>query len=652
MNEDRRSKRPSTVNKRIELEEKLNQRKTEAELKEEKSRSEKLLNLHQQELNLFTSEAQRLSETVDRLYTEYLEPVNLEWDSDEVTTSPSFALENSLSDANVNEIVESILKESDEEHEENLDSWDINSAEIFGESRRKNTSTNIGFLDSPEPEQNYNCFNWPPRYPSQEPEDLPVSNPLQVAVVHQDLLDIEEDEVFEVATRMDNNAYVTRYRTVKIASRKVRNKMNTFLADNVTSIHIPDYKDRLREVRSFLDLFSDAVSDLVVDLNEAEDDDKRRIESLETEQANLLQEVLDNEKGVEAKIKELLESQPISKAEQESLDIERKKLQLAEQKEEKVLRGKKVEIDISDISSRIKVLMDNIEKVKPSETLTDQEVKQALFEAKKWEAKLEEITASKVKLDKEMVDLVVDAEIIATLKNDLEKVAKNTKERLEDLTSADKDRRLFSLTKSVKEAAVYPSPFGGTPTENIYKFLDKMFDAFTANQISEKDRVDILKKYLKGFPRTLINESHKTFDQAKVVLLDTYGSPHATWKAKLEAFRKKCDNPKGWSSHGQKVQHELIATTCNFLAEAKQFAEDHKEMAETINSEWTANTVIAVIPRSILQRVYNSNVNLHKATWGEVLNKLKVQMDKENQDALMDNKCAVGVKDNAVAYTF
>ena len=138
MNEDRRSKRTSTVNKRIELEERLNKRKTEAELKDEKSRSEKLLNLHQQELNLFNSEAQRLSETVDRLYTEYLEPlndpepVNLEWDSDEVTTSPSFAIENSLSDANVNEIVESILKESDEEHEENLDSWDINSAEIFG----------------------------------------------------------------------------------------------------------------------------------------------------------------------------------------------------------------------------------------------------------------------------------------------------------------------------------------------------------------------------------------------------------------------------------------------------------------------------------------------------------------------------------------
>ena len=81
-----------------------------------------------------------------------------------------------------------------------------------------------------------------------------------------------------------------------------------------------------------------------------------------------------------------------------------------------------------------------------------------------------------------------------------------------------------------------------------------------------------------------------------MVLLTQHGKPS------LKPLEKKCDNPKGWSSHGQKVQHELIATTCNFLAEAKQFAEDHKEMAETINSEWTANAVIGVIPRSILER--------------------------------------------------
>jgi len=55
MNEDRRSKRPRTVIKRTELGKKLEERKSEADLKEEKARSEKLLNLYQQELNLFTT---------------------------------------------------------------------------------------------------------------------------------------------------------------------------------------------------------------------------------------------------------------------------------------------------------------------------------------------------------------------------------------------------------------------------------------------------------------------------------------------------------------------------------------------------------------------------------------------------------------------
>ena len=56
-----------------------------------------------------------------------------------------------------------------------------------------------------------------------------------------------------------------------------------------------------------------------MDLNEADDNDEAKIEALKTEQAKLLQDVLDNEKGVEAKIKELLETHPFTKAQQRAL---------------------------------------------------------------------------------------------------------------------------------------------------------------------------------------------------------------------------------------------------------------------------------------------------------------------------------------------
>ena len=655
MNQDRKSERLSTVNKRKDLEEKVAKRKVDADVKKGKSRSKEISELRQQELNLFTEEARILSESVDRLYQEYLdldpekEEGSLEWDSDEITTSPTFSSENtviSLLEENALKIIEQSLDESDENHEENL----VSQYSSFRESRRKNTSTDIGFLESSTPVI-HNSLNWPPRFPSQEPEDLPVNDLLLSVVVPEPLIEIE-DEVFGPATTMDSAAYETRYRVVKVASRKVKDKQKRFLAVNVTSTDVPDYKNRLKEIRDSLDLFDDAISDLVVDLDEKDQDDKVKIDALEIEQANLLQEVLDNETNVKAKIKELLESQPITKAEQEALDIERKKLLIEEQKDEKEKehRGKKVEIDIVDISSRIEALMETVEKVKPSEKLTDQEVKQSLLEAKKWENKLDEIKALKVKLDKELVGLVVDELIVEKLAMDSVMVAKGIKEKMEDLTTADISRQLFTLTKPVKEVAVYPAPFGGTPEENIYKFLDKMLEVLTANQIREKDRVDVLKKHLKGFPKNLINDAQKTFEQAKTVLLDTYGSPHVTWKAKLESFKKKCNNPKGWSSHGQRTQFELIASTCNFLAEAKQFAEDHKEMSETINSAWTANAVIAVIPRAILDKVYNNNKGLSKENWSVVLDKIKEQMDEENQIALMDHKCSEGVKENTVAY--
>ena len=101
-------------------------------------------------------------------------------------------------------------------------------------------------------------------------------------------------------------------------------------------------------------------------------------------------------------MKSLKDAQPLSKAEEESLDLQRKKFQFEQKKEEdgKILKSKKAEIAIMDLSGKIKNLMNAVKEVKPTKDLTDQEVKHTLPEAKKWETKLEELTASKVKLDR------------------------------------------------------------------------------------------------------------------------------------------------------------------------------------------------------------------------------------------------------------
>ena len=168
--ESRKSSRPSSVIKREELEEKLAKRKTEADIKVLKSRSKVLDSVYRQELKTYKEEAKRLSELVDRICDD-IDPDNnsnleqsLEWDSDECNTSPSFVtIESSLvASPAVEEIIEDILNTSVTRGEEdNI---------VPPKSNRRNTSTDNNFL-STSPVERPVHFNWPPRFPSQEPED-------------------------------------------------------------------------------------------------------------------------------------------------------------------------------------------------------------------------------------------------------------------------------------------------------------------------------------------------------------------------------------------------------------------------------------------------------------------------------------------------
>ena len=76
------------------------------------------------------------------------------------------------------------------------------------------------------------------------------------------------------------------------------------------------------------------------------------------------------------------------------------------------------------------------------------------------------------------------------------------------------------MVKNVKDIAVYPSPFGGKPNKNVYTFKQEMLDALATNQIPEKDKVKVLRKYLKGALRERVGENTtvKSVDEAFAIL--------------------------------------------------------------------------------------------------------------------------------------
>ena len=92
-----------------------------------------------------------------------------------------------------------------------------------------------------------------------------------------------------------------------------------------------------------------------------------------------------------------------------------------------------------------------------------------------------------------------------------------------------------------------------------------MLHALATNQIPERDKVEVLRKYLKGAPRDSIGDDTivKSVDDAFAILIQAFGNPRETWLLILNEFKKKCMNVKGWNAYGSYERHHLTLKQWN-----------------------------------------------------------------------------------------
>ena len=182
MTQRRQSKRTSAVTKRRILEEKLEKRRLSSEINKQKVVSKKLQSLQKKQLDAFTKEALRLSDCVNRLSEQNQENIILD-DPLERT---------------VNEIITDIESLDDTTENQNL----LNNLSLVldNSARRRLTSTDFDFLESPVIKTNsfFPHSSWPPRYPSQEPEEISLVEPLILRRKEEDWVVVEEEESSEV----------------------------------------------------------------------------------------------------------------------------------------------------------------------------------------------------------------------------------------------------------------------------------------------------------------------------------------------------------------------------------------------------------------------------------------------------------------------
>ena len=286
----------------------------------------------------------------------------------------------------------------------------------------------------------------------------------------------------------------------------------------------------------------------------------------------------------------------MSQLEKEQLELKKKQISVEdeEKKKAKAEKAKKVLIDIEDIMTRASSLHDTIYEIKKAQELSDQDVRQHLIDSKRWETKVEDISSSKVKVDKDTVGLEIDTDTVTKLNSVVEKVRTAVKEKIADLKKADQERCLYSLTKPVKDVAVYPPPFGGNDNEDVYKFKEKMLEAITTNQIREKDKVEVLRKYLKSGARTMVGDHCESIDKAFEALLNHYGLARKTWNAKVKMFLEVCKKPTDWVARGTKARRTVLTKTCDFIRAAEKLSKDHTDLKGTIISHATNEKIFEV----------------------------------------------------------
>ena len=145
-----------------------------------------------------------------------------------------------------------------------------------------------------------------------------------------------------------------------------------------------------------------------------------------------------------------------------------------------------------------------------------------MLESKRWETELKELVTTKAALDKDLLSTEGLGQESTDLKKVVEAAIAKVEMKIKELTLVDKEKCLYSLSKPVKEVHIYPPPFSGKPGENVFKFIEKMKIAMIANQIAENNKIEVLKKHLRGSALNTLgaNESYESFQEALDILKD------------------------------------------------------------------------------------------------------------------------------------
>ena len=177
-----------------------------------------------------------------------------------------------------------------------------------------------------------------------------------------------------------------------------------------------------------------------------------------------------------------------------------------------------------------------------------------------------------------------------------------------------------------------------------------MEKALLSNQVKEGDKVKILKKYLKGEAKELLDKAEFENFRSAIDCLHMYfkGHKQRIWSKMLDDYETKAKNASDkWPRCGPQEKKTILSRTCLLLNEAEKLAKRDPELAEKVYSDKTVETLMKLNPHEVNMRIVHKTKKKQKELKVDTLShEKKISLMKDIlEDFLEDAIVATGYGD-------
>ena len=258
-----------------------------------------------------------------------------------------------------------------------------------------------------------------------------------------------------------------------------------------------------------------------------------------------------------------------------------------------------VKVDAEMVATEGKELAAKVNKYLDWSDATNDEIELAMANIEGWQKKFTKIREKSFSIKRNTLKFNLDDLYLKRSEAVVNNLETELELAIEDITSEDKDRCLFSITKS-KPADVKLPYFSGNKEEDFSKFRKEFEKGLKTNRVRKEDQIKKLREFLKGDAKTIIPNSMENIDTAWDILKSMYGDASRVMAARKRKIKDMGSFPRSGKPQVMlKNQIEWITKLEVTLNDIKELAEESAQMERDAYSSDMMHLIMSYFPNMI-----------------------------------------------------